>query len=109
MIFIGNPKATRSELKIRIVFKRQYFYEITQSFLQSFMMGLLTYFTFWIDLNDFQDRCVLIKLLANLVKFKLKYVNRTDNIQRTYFQIYGSFDLFIGFGVIDVIFNRQAA
>ena len=46
----------RSELKVKIVFVRNYTYDISQSFLPSFLMGLLAYFTFWIDVSDFQDR-----------------------------------------------------
>ena len=54
----GSPSGTRSSIKISITFERDYVYHLTQSFLQSFLMSLLAYFTFWINMNDFQDRSV---------------------------------------------------
>ena len=74
--FSGRPTDARSELKIRVIFKRDYVYHLSQSFLQSFLMGFLTYLTFWIDISDFPDRfmgsltclLVLVTLMSTLAQ-----------------------------------------
>ena len=39
-----------------ITFKRQPMYYVTSCFLPTFMLGILAYFTFYIDIADFNDR-----------------------------------------------------
>ena len=72
----GRDNVTRSEIRIVIRLARQYTYHLTQSFFQSFLMGLLAYLTFWIDISDFTDRfmgsltalLVLAQLMSSLTK-----------------------------------------
>ena len=45
---------------IKITFKRDYLYYVTQPFFMSFMLGMLAYFTFMIDIEDFTDRYVFV-------------------------------------------------
>ena len=55
-IFIGPVNASRSEVEVYIKLSRQYLYHVTQSFFQSWLLGFLAYLTFWVDLEDFNDR-----------------------------------------------------
>ena len=54
----GNPKATRSEVALHIKMSRSYLFHITQTFFQSFLLAFLAYLTFWIDIEDFNDRFI---------------------------------------------------
>ena len=82
VVVAGSTSSTRSELKVRIIFRRNYIYHLSQSFMQSFLMGLLTYFTFWIDISDFQDRfmgsltCLLV--LASLMSALTQQLPKTS-------------------------------
>ena len=54
----GRTNVTRSEVRIIIHLKRQYEYHLSQSYFQSFLLGVLAYLTFWIDVSNFSDRCI---------------------------------------------------
>ena len=56
LLFLGDINATRSEVEVYIKLSRQYLYHVTQSFFQSWLLGFLAYLTFWVDLEDFNDR-----------------------------------------------------
>ena len=53
---IGDINATRSEVEIYMKLSRQSLYHVTQSFFQSWLLGFLAYLTFWVDMEDFNDR-----------------------------------------------------
>lgn len=72
MTMMKSPhNVTRSEIWVLVEFARQYGYHLSQSFFQSFLLGFLACLTFWIDIDDFNDRfmgsltCLLV--LASLM------------------------------------------
>ena len=54
----GNENSTRSEVALHIRMSRSYLFHITQTFFQSFLLAFLAYLTFWIDIEDFNDRFI---------------------------------------------------
>ena len=54
--YTGDTNATRSEVEIYMKLSRNSQYHVTQSFFQSWLLGFLAYLTFWVDMEDFNDR-----------------------------------------------------
>lgn len=52
----ANSTDGRSKLIISIKFERLYKFHLSQSFFQSWLLGFLSYLTFWIDIRKFNDR-----------------------------------------------------
>ena len=50
---MNNPNFLK---RLVILFERDYFYYMTQSFLTTFVLGMLAYSTFFINIDDFNDR-----------------------------------------------------
>ena len=47
---------TRSEIEVSLKMTRLFKYHLSQGFFQSFLLGFLSYLTFWIDIQKFNDR-----------------------------------------------------
>ena len=56
-----NYTYTSTWQAIVITFKRQPMYYVTSCFLPTFMLGMLAYATFYIDICDFNDRFTLFR------------------------------------------------
>lgn len=83
---LGEHNATRSEVEVYIKFSRQSLYHVTQSFFQSWLLGFLAYLTFWIDMEDFNDR--FIGALTALLVLASLMTNMTENLPNTsYFKV----------------------
>lgn len=52
----GSPDLTQSEVVLNIKLERLYKYHLSQGFFQSWLLGFLSYLTFWIDIRKFNDR-----------------------------------------------------
>lgn len=99
----GSTSSTRSEMSIQIVFSRNYVYHLGQSYMQSLLLGVLAYCTFWIDISDFIDRfmgsltCLLV--LASLMSSVTQSLPKTS-YYKVSVMILMSFCLSFTFGYI---------
>ena len=93
LLFLGDINATRSEVEVYIKLSRQYLYHVTQSFFQSWLLGFLAYLTFWVDLEDFNDRYAICNTNTYLRQVSIYYlvdelhVHIIDYLKYTYLYI----------------------
>ncbi|XP_023326611.1 glycine receptor subunit alpha-2 [Eurytemora carolleeae] len=91
----------RSTQRLVILFERDYFYYMTQSFLTTFVLGMLAYSTFFINIDDFNDR-FMGSLTALLVLATLTSVYTADLPKTSYFKV---IDIWLQFFVISTAVN----
>jgi len=105
-ISILNVEANikRSTKRLVMIFKRDYFYYLTQSFLTSLILGMLAYFTFFISIDDFNDR-FMGSLTALLVLAALVSVYTSDLPKTSYFKV---IDVWLQFFVLTTAINISA-
>merc|ERR1719397_328703 len=88
-------------MALLITFERQSMYYITSCFLPTFVLGILAYFTFFIDIADFNDR-FMGSLTALLVLASMMSVFTSDLPNTSYTKV---IDMWLLFFIISTAVN----